>query len=77
MLCTKSGIIKMAPEDQPNLIYGYLQVVDMVVNEGRNVTLIVSLAKVGGNISQIPYGKRVVVEFNGVFFGVYDPFYNP
>ena len=74
---TKTGAIKIESEDGLGAPWGYLSVVDMVLNEGKNVTLVVKPAKYGGNNSDISYGKRLTVTFNGVFFGVYDPFWNP
>ena len=74
---TGTGVIKIAPEEQPDRINGYLTVYDFFVNEGKNVTLIAEVSKYGPNTSEISYGKRHLLTFNGVFFGVYDPFWNP
>ena len=74
---TGTGVIKIAPEEQPDRINGYLTVYDFFVNEGKNVTLIAEVGKYGPNTSEISYGKRHLLTFNGVFFGDYDPFWNP
>ena len=36
-----------------------------------------SSSKYGGNTSEIGYGKRLSLTFNGALFGTYDPLWSP
>ena len=60
-----------------NDVQGYLTVLDYKVSDGRNVAFQVMPGKYGGNTSEIGYGKRLSLTFNGALFGTYDALWSP
>ena len=68
---TKTGHIKLTDENS-EILRGYLTVLDYKVSDGRNVAFQVMPGKYGGNTSEIGYGKRLSLTFNGVLFGTYE-----
>ena len=68
---TKTGHIKLTDEGS-EILRGYLTVLDYKLSDGRNVAFQVMPGKYGGNTSEIGYGKRLSLTFNGVLFGTYD-----
>ena len=73
---TKSGNIKLTDENS-TILRGYLAILDYEIVEGKNVTFFVTPNKYGGNTSEISYGSRVSLTWNGAFFGTYDPLWSP
>ena len=73
---TKTGHIKLTDEGS-DILRGYLTVLDYKVSDGRNVAFQVMPGKYGGNTSEIGYGKRLSLTFNGALFGTYDPLWSP
>ena len=63
-------ITKTRPHQGPmrtfqDILRGYLTVLDYKLNNGRNVAFQVMPGKYGGNTSEIGYGKRLSLTFNG------------
>ena len=73
---TKTGHIKLTDEGN-DILRGYLTVLDYKVSDGRNVAFQVMPGKYGGNTSEIGYGKRLSLTFNGALFGTYDALWSP